>query len=133
MRRRAYRDVQEWWFYAKSRLDLLKKEGNGLESKVWVGQSTGVLFHIPFQVDDIITEMETREQVVLLDLEKLAELDGHADWRLSEARDLSALVQARLKFLQNPIRLTACVLPKPLSGQLVKLVLIFVLTSIKKV
>ena len=94
--------MQEWWFYAKSRLDLLKKEGNGVESKVWVGQSTGVLFHIPFQVDDIITEMETREQVVLLDLEKLAELDGHADWRLSEARDLSALVQARLKFLQNP-------------------------------
>ena len=34
MRRRAYRDVQEWWFYAKAKLDLLKKEGKGVESKV---------------------------------------------------------------------------------------------------
>ena len=34
MRRRTYRDVQEWWFYAKSKLDLLKKEGKGVESKV---------------------------------------------------------------------------------------------------
>ena len=59
-------------------------------------------FKFPSQVEEIITEMETREQVVLLDLEKLTELDGHADWRLSESRDLSALVQARLKFLQNP-------------------------------
>lgn len=86
MRRRAYRDVQEWWFYAKAKLDLLKKEGKGMESKV----------------EEMMSEMETREQVVLMDLEKLTEMDGHADWRETEAKDLSALVQARLKSLQNP-------------------------------
>ena len=54
------------------------------------------------KVEEILTEMETREQVVLLDLEKLKESDGHEDWRQTESKELSALVQARLKYLQNP-------------------------------
>ena len=61
-----------------------------------------VFFMFSIQVEEMMSEMETREQVVLMDLERLAELDGHADWRETEARDLSALVQARLKSLQNP-------------------------------
>jgi len=86
VRRRAYRDVQELWFFARSKLDLLKKEGKAVATKV----------------EEILTEMETREQVVLLDLEKLKESDGHEDWRQTESKELSALVQARLKYLQNP-------------------------------
>ena len=34
MRRRAYRDVQELWFFARSKLDLLKKESKAVASKV---------------------------------------------------------------------------------------------------
>lgn len=85
-RRRAYRDVQEWWFYARSKLDMLKKEGKEVAKKV----------------EEIVDEMETREQVVLMDLEKLKDQDGHDEWRETEAKELSALVQARLKSLQNP-------------------------------
>ena len=33
-RRRAYRDVQELWFYARAKLESLKKEGGGIEAKV---------------------------------------------------------------------------------------------------
>ena len=85
-RRRVYRDVQEMWFYVRSKLESLKKDGNHLETKV----------------KEVLNELENREQVVLLDLEKMKETDGHDQWRQTEARDLSNLVQARLKHLQNP-------------------------------
>ena len=37
VRRRAYRDVQELWFFARSKLDLLKKEGKAVATKVRLG------------------------------------------------------------------------------------------------
>ena len=78
-RRRAYRDVQELWFYARAKLESLKKEGGGIEAKV----------------KDALGELESREQVVLLDLEMMKKSDGHDDWRETEARELSQLVQVR--------------------------------------
>ena len=36
------------------------------------------------------------------DVDVLAEVDGHAEWRLKESKALSDLVQNRLKALQNP-------------------------------
>ena len=85
-RRRAYRDVQEMWFYVRSKLESLKKDKSQLETKV----------------KEVLSELETREQVVLLDLERMKETDGHDQWRETEARVLSDLVQARLKHRQNP-------------------------------
>lgn len=85
-RRRAYRDVQELWFYARAKLESLKKEGGGIEAKV----------------KDALGELESREQVVLLDLEMMKKSDGHDDWRETEARELSQLVQDRLHKLQHP-------------------------------
>jgi len=85
-RRRAYRDTQELWFFARSKLDGLMKDKSKVEQ----------------QIPDILSELETREQVVLTDLEKLRENDGFDDWRRVESQALSSLVQARLKFLQNP-------------------------------
>ena len=63
MRRRAYRDVQELWFFARSKLDLLKKESKAVASKV--GPGTGDRYSCFFysKVEEILTEMETREQV----------------------------------------------------------------------
>ena len=85
-RRRVYRDVQEMWFYVRSRLESLSADNSQLETKV----------------KEVLSDLETREQVVLHDLEKMKETDGHDQWRQTEARDLSDLVQARLKHLQNP-------------------------------
>jgi len=86
IRRRTFRDTQEMWFFTRSKLENLLKEKANLDQKI----------------PDILSEIETREQVVLLDLEQLKENDGHEDWRINEAKDLSDLVQARLKYLQNP-------------------------------
>jgi len=85
-RRRAFRDTQELWFFARSRLEGLAKDKIKLEQKI----------------PEILSELETREQVVLNDLEMMKENDGHDDWRKQESLDLSNLVQARLKYLQNP-------------------------------
>jgi len=85
-RRRAFRDTQELWFFARSRLEGLSKDKMKLEQKI----------------PEILSELETREQVVLNDLERMKENDGHEDWRNQESLDLTNLVQARLKYLQNP-------------------------------
>ena len=85
-RRRAYRDIQEMWFYVRFKLKSLQKDNRQLETKV----------------KEVLSDLETRVQVVLLDLERMKETDGHDQWRETEARDLSDLVQARLKHRQNP-------------------------------
>jgi len=85
-RRRAFRDTQELWFFARSKLEGLSKDKLKLEQKI----------------PEILSEIETREQAVLSDLELMKENDGHDDWRKQESQDLSDLVQARLKYLQNP-------------------------------
>lgn len=86
-RRSAYRDVKELWYFARAKLEgLAKTGGSGVEKAV----------------GDTLAELETRQQVVLLDLERIQSEDNWNDWRLNEAKDLSALVQARLKYLQNP-------------------------------
>ena len=85
-RRRAFRDTQELWFFARSKLEGLPKDKLKLEQKI----------------PEILSEIETREQAVLSDLELMKENDGHDDWRKQESQDLSDLVQARLKYLQNP-------------------------------
>jgi len=85
-RRRAYRDTQELWFFVRSKLEGLTKDKAKVEQKV----------------PEILSEVETREQAVLHDLELLQESDGYDGWRKQESSDLSALVQARLHYLQNP-------------------------------
>jgi len=85
-RRRAFRDTQELWFFARSKLEGLSKDKLKLEQKI----------------PEILSEIETREQAVLSDLELMKENDGHDDWRKQESQDLSDLVQARLRYLQNP-------------------------------
>ena len=85
-RRKAARDTRELWNFARVRLEDIGKENSKLEKKL----------------NEMISELETREQAVLVDLEQLRASDGFEEWREKEAKDLSALVQARLHFLQNP-------------------------------
>ena len=53
-------------------------------------------------VKEVLSDFESRVQVVLMDLEGMKESDGHDQWRQTEARDLSDLVQTRIKQRQNP-------------------------------
>jgi len=86
-RRQAARDTREMWNFARARLEEIKKDTSG---------------SVYTKVDDVIGEMETRQQAILIDLDNLRAADGYEDWRQQESKELSALVQARLKYLQNP-------------------------------
>merc|ERR1719342_649355 len=85
-RRKAARDTRELWNFVRVRLEDVGKENSKLEKKL----------------NGMISELETREQAVLVDLEQLRASDGFDEWREGESKALSALVQARLHYLQNP-------------------------------
>jgi len=85
-RRKASRDVREMWNFARAQLEAIAKDSSNVERKV----------------GETITELHLHQSVVQADLEHLAEADGFASWRQKESQDLSRLVQARLKYLQNP-------------------------------
>ena len=79
-RRKAVRDTREVW---------------NIVQEVW--KENGKM-----DLKGVITELETRQQAVLDDLEQLRASDGFEEWRKMEAKELSAGVQERLHFLQNP-------------------------------
>ena len=81
-RRRAARDVQELWLYARARLESLQQEGGGAQAAA---------------LQEVAGELETRQQAVLGDLQRMAGSDGHQAWRETEARDLSRLVQVEAR------------------------------------
>lgn len=45
-------------------------------------------------------------RVLLNDLQELSSMEGHDEWRITESRALSDLVQRRLHYLQNPVDCT---------------------------
>ena len=85
-RRKAARDTRELWNFVRVRLEDIGNENSKLEKKL----------------NGMISELETREQAVLVDLEQLRASDGFEEWRKRESKELSDLVQARLHVLQNP-------------------------------
>jgi len=88
-RRQIMRDTNEFWWYVRSRLEeAVKKAKSDNDMSGWLNQT--------------LKDAQHHQKAVLVDLEHLAEVDGHADWRLQEARELESLVQKRLTSLQNP-------------------------------
>lgn len=88
-RRQIMRDTNEFWWYVRSRLEeALKKAKNDKDLSDWLNVT--------------LKDAQHHVQAVLVDIEHLAAVDGHADWRLQEAKELEALVQKRITTLQNP-------------------------------
>jgi len=89
-RRQIMRDTNEMWWYIRSRLDhAIKTLGSSNpEITLWLTQT--------------LKETQHHQKAVLVDLQHLAEVDGHAEWRIQESKELEALVQKRLQTLQNP-------------------------------
>jgi hypothetical protein len=78
------RDTNEMWWYIRSRLDhAIKTLGSSNpEITSWLTQT--------------LKETQHHQKAVLVDLQHLAEVDGHAEWRIQESKELEALVQKRL-------------------------------------
>ena len=89
-RRKIHRDVNEFWFYMRSRLEQVAKQSGGKHHDL------GSMLNVT------LSNGRDRYDAILKDLDMLAQNDGHAEWRLNESKALSAVVQNRLKSLQNP-------------------------------
>ncbi|XP_022246001.1 alpha-(1,6)-fucosyltransferase-like isoform X2 [Limulus polyphemus] len=88
-RRKVEDGTIEMWYFIRSRLKKLNKTLSS--NKEMIKTLTNLL-------DDIADHKRS----IMVDLEKLKELDGMAVWRQEESKKLSDLVQQRLKYLQNP-------------------------------
>ena len=89
-RRQIIRDVNEMWWYIRSRIDYAERKFGVSNSELsgWLNQT--------------LKETQHHQKAVLVDMDNLASVDGHAEWRIQEAKELEALVQKRLTTLQNP-------------------------------
>nr|DAA64667.1 TPA_inf: alpha1,6 fucosyltransferase [Lepeophtheirus salmonis] len=89
-RRRIKHDVREMWNFINVKLKFfehrLKSQNEELSSKLKETREVFFSFY----------------NAVLIDMDTLAEVDGHAAWRLQESKNLSLHVQSRLTALQNP-------------------------------
>ena len=86
-RRRLRRDVNELWWYIRGMLDRIQNEiGSNIEDLLQQTLSNG----------------QHRHSTLLVILEELAFHDGYQNWRDTENKLLSELVQKRIYTLQNP-------------------------------
>jgi glycoprotein 6-alpha-L-fucosyltransferase len=89
-RRTIQRDLNEMWWFVRGHLEAVTKmkgvSGTDVEARL----------------KDTLVETQAHHKSVVAGLARLAENDGHANWRKKEAKDLEDLVQARLHALQNP-------------------------------
>nr|XP_054096008.1 alpha-(1,6)-fucosyltransferase isoform X1 [Callithrix jacchus]XP_054096009.1 alpha-(1,6)-fucosyltransferase isoform X1 [Callithrix jacchus]XP_054096010.1 alpha-(1,6)-fucosyltransferase isoform X1 [Callithrix jacchus]XP_054096011.1 alpha-(1,6)-fucosyltransferase isoform X1 [Callithrix jacchus]XP_054096012.1 alpha-(1,6)-fucosyltransferase isoform X1 [Callithrix jacchus]XP_054096013.1 alpha-(1,6)-fucosyltransferase isoform X1 [Callithrix jacchus]XP_054096014.1 alpha-(1,6)-fucosyltransferase i len=87
LRRRIENGAKELWFFLQSELKKLKNlEGNELQR----------------HADEFLLDLGHHERSIMTDLYYLSQTDGAGDWREKEAKDLTALVQRRITYLQNP-------------------------------
>ncbi|XP_041981189.1 alpha-(1,6)-fucosyltransferase isoform X2 [Aricia agestis] len=85
LRRRIYSNTKEIWFFINH--ELTKFMGDDMKTD---------------RLQGILDQVADRKRSLLSDQEKLQQLDGYADWRKTEAANVSDLVQRRLRWLQNP-------------------------------
>ena len=85
-RRRLRRDINEFWLYLKGIIDKSLKEKS----------NTSNLFQ------QALLDGQHRHSTLHVILSELANHDGFQDWRETEHKELSDLMQKRLHSLQNP-------------------------------
>lgn len=88
LRRRIGKNLEETWAYLK----------NGLLELQEISKNSTILSSIKILLEEGIGYKRS----LVEDIGKLAEFDGFSMWRKQEAKELSDLIQRRLKYLQRP-------------------------------
>ncbi|KAF4532303.1 hypothetical protein B566_EDAN010804 [Ephemera danica] len=91
-RRRLESGVREMWYFFSAELKKLQK----------LSQSSGASPQLSSRISHILEAGVEHKRSLLQSVHQLARVDGYADWRSAEARQLSDIVQQRLHYLQNP-------------------------------
>ncbi|XP_071440949.1 alpha-(1,6)-fucosyltransferase [Hetaerina americana] len=89
-RRRVADGVRELWYYMGSQLKQLK------------ALASPRFKQLAERIDHVLKEGAEHKRALLMDVNRLADVDGYGPWREMESLELSYLVQRRLHYLQNP-------------------------------
>ncbi|XP_041468749.1 alpha-(1,6)-fucosyltransferase-like isoform X1 [Lytechinus variegatus] len=88
IRRKIDNGVTEIWYYIRSQLTQLKKSSGDQKTQV--------------KIDQILEDGGEQQRSIMTDIYNLSRVDGYSSWRQKEAKELTNLVQQRLRYLQNP-------------------------------
>eukprot|EP00057_Strongylocentrotus_purpuratus_P016641 XP_011671115.1 PREDICTED: alpha-(1,6)-fucosyltransferase [Strongylocentrotus purpuratus] len=88
IRRKVDNGVTEIWYYMRSQLNQLKKSSGDQKTQV--------------KIDQILENGGEQQRSIMTDIYNLSRADGFSSWRQKEAKELTKLVQQRLRYLQNP-------------------------------
>ncbi|XP_041468752.1 alpha-(1,6)-fucosyltransferase-like isoform X2 [Lytechinus variegatus] len=88
IRRKIDNGVTEIWYYIRSQLTQLKKSSGDQKTQV--------------KIDQILEDGGEQQRSIMTDIYNLSRVDGYSSWRQKEAKELTKLVQQRLRYVQNP-------------------------------
>ncbi|KAF5294268.1 hypothetical protein FQR65_LT10854 [Abscondita terminalis] len=89
LRRRIANTIQEFWSFINSEINYIKKEKKSDD--------------IIETLDKVISAGVQYKRSMVLDVEKISQVDGFNEWRIKEINNLSDIIQDRLSYLQNPV------------------------------
>uniref|UniRef100_A0A1I8M9H5 Alpha-(1,6)-fucosyltransferase n=1 Tax=Musca domestica TaxID=7370 RepID=A0A1I8M9H5_MUSDO len=87
LRRRIQTNIAEIWNFFSNELGKIRKQVDP---------------NMKEDINSVLIMGAEHKRSLLSDMERLHQLDGYEAWRHQEAKDLSDLVQRRLRYLQNP-------------------------------
>ncbi|XP_073815042.1 alpha-(1,6)-fucosyltransferase 8 [Musca autumnalis] len=87
LRRRIQTNIAEIWNFFSNELGKIRKQVDP---------------NMKEDINNVLIMGAEHKRSLLSDMERLRQLDGYEAWRHQEAKDLSDLVQRRLRYLQNP-------------------------------
>ena len=87
-RRRTTNEIKELWYFISAEVTKIRK-------KVKDGQ-------VKKDLTQMLGDIQDMHNAIIIDMAKLNSLDGRREWFLKESTELSALVQKRIHYLQNP-------------------------------
>ena len=87
-RRRTTNEIKELWYFISAEVTKInKKAGDGQVKKA---------------LTQMLGDVQDMHNAITIGMAKLNSLDGRSEWFLKESTELSALVQKRIHYLQNP-------------------------------
>ncbi|KAF5294269.1 hypothetical protein FQR65_LT10855 [Abscondita terminalis] len=89
LRRRIGNNIQEFWYFINSEISKLKN----------MDLSTDLISTF----DNVLSMGIQQKRTLTNDIERIILFDGFNEWRINEIKNLSDIVQKRLRYLQNPV------------------------------
>ena len=87
-RRRTENEIKELWYFISAEVTKINKKNKD----PWLTK----------KLTQTLQDVQEMHNAITINMAKLNSLDGRKEWFLKESKELSALVQKRIHYLQNP-------------------------------